>query len=163
MGRDLSYSEWLRVCASDDAAHVQLLLHDRDHGYREEIDPAILLDAWSLPEWPERVLGTTGWVELFRTAGFSARPPRPAPAEHLQVFRGSTWGRRRGMAWTTDPTCARRFAERWTASGAGVGQVFVAHIGPDAVLAMIDDRGEAEVVVDPLRLPPLGRSAIMPP
>ena len=157
------YEAWLRLCASDDADHIEILLSDTGASQ----DPVAFresdLDAWSHPEWPERILGRIGWVELFRAAGFVARPPRPAPTEPLTIFRGSSWGRRRGTAWTTDPACARRFAARWTTAGATPGLVFTTVIAGDAVLAIIEDRGEAEVVVDPERLPPLGKASVVGP
>lgn len=161
MEDNLSYGDWLRLCASDDAEHVELLLEglERNDG---TLDADLVLDAWSHPEWPEAVLGTTRWVALFRSVGFASRPPRPAPTDGLQVFRGASWGRRRGMAWTTDRAVAQRFADRWSASGTSAGTVFAWWAPSRAVLAMIDDRNEAEVVVDPdllLPQPPDGSGA----
>lgn len=158
-----SYEAWLRLCASDDADHIRFLLSDTDASQDSIAFGEAVLDSWSHPEWPERVFGQARWVELVRTAGFLARPARPAPTEPTSIYRGSSWGRRRGMAWTTDPECARRFAQRWTAAGAAPGLVFATVVAPDAVLAIIEDRGEAEVVVDPARLPPLGKASVVQP
>jgi hypothetical protein len=113
---------------------------------------ALLPEAWSGPEWPQGRLGIALWVDLFRTAGFvsdSARAPSSSP---LLIHRGTTWGRRRGMAWTTDRERAEWFATRLHRPG---GLVFTVTVDSDAVLAMIDGRNEHEVVVDPSRLPPV--------
>jgi hypothetical protein len=162
MEGDVSYGEWLRLCASDDAEHVEFLLDGLESNDGGSFDPGLVLDAWSHPEWPEAVFGTTRWVALFRSVGFASRPPRPAPTDGLQVFRGASWERRRGMAWTTDRAVAQRFADRWTASGTGAGRVFVRWAPVPAILAMIDDRNEAEVVVDPDLLLPNHRMATGP-
>ena len=158
----VSYGDWLQLCASDDAAHVELLLNDLERN-DEAVDVDLVLDAWSHPEWPEAVLGTSRWVALFRSVGFPSRPPRPPPTDGLLVFRGASWERRHGMAWTTDRVVAQRFADRWTASGAVAGTVFTMWSPPAAILAMIDDRNEAEVIVDPellLPQPPAGYRAL---
>lgn len=162
MEGNVSYGEWLRLCASDDAEHVGLLLEGLESNDGSSLDPGLVLDAWSHPEWPEAVFGTTRWVALFRSVGFASRPPRPEPTDGLQVFRGASWERRRGMAWTTDRAVAQRFADRWTASGAGAGRVFARWAPVPAILAMIDDRNEAEVVVDPDLLLPIRPMATGP-
>lgn len=124
---------------------------------------ALLPQAWSSAEFPQHHLGVAQWVELFRTAGFVSDLGRLAPTESMHVFRGTTWGRRRGMAWTRDVEKARWFAQRFVAIGAPA-HVFECVVEPIAVLAIIDDpdgRNEAEVVVDPRLLPPLRRTAIL--
>jgi hypothetical protein len=122
----------------------------------------VIADVWQSAEWPERKLSTIEWVDLFRTAGFVSDPPdRQRPTEPLTIYRGTTWGRRRGMAWTEDPERAEWFAGRWASWRTGEGLVFKATIDPAGVLALIDGRKEAEVVIDPACLPPLGRAAVV--
>lgn len=135
------------------------------HAIPEAQRPATLAHVWGVAKWPERALGADTWVRLFRSVGFVSEAGRPAPVEPLQAYRGATWGRRRGMAWTTDLDRARWFAERTTAFGF-VGHVFGAVVEPVAVLASLDSpngRGEQEIVIDPAYLPPIGRASIIPP
>ncbi len=75
----------------------------------------------------------------------------------MRVYRGSTWGRRRGMSWTEDRERAEWFADRWNARRTGTALVFKIMVEPEAVLALLADRDEAEVVVDPAMLPPIRR------
>lgn len=126
---------------------------------------AVITEVWQMAEWPERRLGTSTWVDLFRTAGFVDDEDEDAepPTELLCVCRGSTWGHRRGMAWTRNVEQAKWFADRWTAWGKGEGLVFEVTVPPETVLALIGmggGRDEAEVVVDPALLPPIGRRGI---
>lgn len=148
----------------------------RKHG---DISPKelseLLQHAWSAPEFPEAYSGARWWVSLFRRAGFVTDSGRSAPIMPLVVFRGAPWGRRRGMAWSTDRDRAVWFAERWHTShpiwrriqGANGAPcracVFRVTVAPGAVLAMLDDRGEAEIVIDPGMLPPVRRSDIVEP
>ena len=83
------------------------------HTMPEAQRPATLAYVWSIAEWPERALGTRLWVTLFRSVGFVSESGQPAPVEPLRIYRGATWGRRRGMAWTSDIDRARWFADRW--------------------------------------------------
>ncbi len=119
----------------------------------------VIGDVWSA-EWPAAALGQREWISLFRTAGFVADDGRQVPAEPMKVYRGSTWGRRRGMSWTEDRARAEWFAARWNARETGAGLVFETTVQPEAVLALIGIEGgrdEAEVVVDPAMLPPILR------
>ncbi len=116
---------------------------------------AVLPDAWCEPEWPQRQLTVAGWSDLFRVAGFVSDGGQTPPSSPLAVHRGATWGRRRGMAWTTDRERAAWFAARREQHGL----VFTVTVEPDAVLAMIDGRDEHEIVVDPSMLPPVRRRA----
>ncbi len=121
----------------------------------------VLVEAWTIPEWPASHLTARVWVSIFREAGFVSDPPdlRP-PSEPLTVYRGATFGRRRGMSWTLDLDRARWFASRSSLlTGRPVGMVFRSSIPPESVLAiMTGGRREAEVVVDPVGLPPIRRS-----
>lgn len=117
----------------------------------------VLAFVWSAAEWPAESLGVATWVYLFRAAGFVSDDGSPQPTEPLVAYRGATWGRRRGMSWTTDPEQARWFADRFAVLGPAL--VFTAEVPPTAVLALIGEehRSESEVVVDPALLPPIRR------
>jgi hypothetical protein len=113
----------------------------------------LIPDTWLYVDWPERIIGAGNWVRLFRVAGFLSIPyglPRPDSA--ITVFRGATAERRAGMSWTTDIDRADQFRQRhsWHAPTA----VYRAVVTPDAVLALLERRGEGppEVVVDPRML-----------
>jgi hypothetical protein len=106
----------------------------------------LILDVWSSAEFPQRSFGRDGrrpWLEMFAATGYmSHRTPRPV--EPLTVYRGAVDRHKKGMAWTTDPDIARRFADH-----RGPGTVWQATVPPPAVLGRIDDghqgRGEKEV------------------
>lgn len=146
-----------------------MLLFDWWYGKRLTDDDLrrAITQVWRTAEWPERVLGKSTWVEMFRTTGFVCDDPdRGQPNEPLRAYRGTTWGRRRGMAWTEDPDQAAWFAARWNTWGTGHAIVFETTVDPAAVLALIgmpDGGNESEVVVDPTLLPPLPRSSIRAP
>lgn len=121
----------------------------------------LILGVWSAAEHPEHQLGTREWVHLFRKVGFVSEPPeQPSPTESLELYRGSAWSRRRGMAWTWDRGRAEWFAARSSWLGLP-GLLFSATVAPEHILAMAHDsdqgRAEAEVVISPAGLPPLRR------
>lgn len=107
------------------------------------------------------------WVELFREVGFTVDDE---PAGPVTLYRGSDGLRRRGMSWTTDIEQTQWFAgyrERGRVEGSGL--VFKAEVSPEAMLAMPGKLGrgdgetdhEAEIIVDPRKLLPLPRSAVV--
>jgi hypothetical protein len=115
---------------------------------------ALIPDTWLYVDWPERIVGVGKWVRLFRAAGFlSIRYGLSRPDSAITVFRGATAERRTGMSWTTDVDRADQFRQRhsWHAPTA----IYRAVVMPDAVLALLERRGEGppEVVVDPQMLP----------
>lgn len=129
-----------------------------------------LTGVWQMAEFPAAELGISTWVTMFRYAGFvcdeedvddeeGGKPNQP-----LRAYRGSSWGRRRGMSWSTDPTRAEWFAARWGLMGSEAA-VFSVLVPPEAVLALvgIEGRNEDEVVVDPQLLPPIRRSSVWSP
>ena len=121
---------------------------------------SVICEVWSSAEYPQQHLRLVDWVDMFRRAGFVSERGAPAPTEPLTVYRGATWGRRRGMAWTTDEAMAEWFASRWRGVTDGETYVFTVNVEPAAVLAFCDaddGRGESEVVVDPFMLPPVRR------
>ena len=84
----------------------------------------------------------------------SATADGQRPAAPVTLYRGAP-GRSngRGMSWTLDVDRARWFAQRWDLTGRS-GSVYKATVKPHAILAMmLGGRDEAEVVVNPRRLP----------
>jgi hypothetical protein len=67
------------------------------------------------------------------------------PTGAATLYRGCLPARVRGMAWTTTVERAEFFAERRGASA----RVYAAHVPPRHILAILHDRGEDEVVVNP--------------
>lgn len=76
-----------------------------------------LAGIWSLCEWPQGHLGMDRWVELFHEAGVIVESGAAPPAVPFTAWRGATWGRRRGMAWTTKRETAAFFATRFGRAG----------------------------------------------
>lgn len=123
----------------------------------------VIGEVWMTAEWPAACLGEAEWINLFQMVGFISDDGRSPPTEPLIVYRGTTWGRRRGMSWTLDPLRAEWFADRWNSGGKGEGLVFKTIVDPSAVLALLGDaegRDEDEVVVDPALLPPITRRCV---
>jgi len=123
----------------------------------------VIAGVWMMAEWPTSALGVALWVEMFRAAGFVSDTGEPKPALPWTVYRGTVWGRRRGMSWTTDLERARWFAARYAVRHRA-GLVFAVDVEPSAVLALVGDpggRNESEVVVDLALLPTIGRRSVV--
>lgn len=123
---------------------------------------ALIALVWSLAEFPEESIGRRAWLPMFRKAGFVTDVggvERPGSA--LQVFRGTTWGRRRRMAWTSDVGKALWFARRTSLFGLS-GVLVGAVAPPDGILGIFHDRSESEVVVDPASLTSVKRIEAVP-
>lgn len=139
-----------------------------------------LAQFWTGEDHPEWRFGADFWVWKFRNVGYTFDAPdvTERPTEPLTIYRGSTWGRRRGMSWTTDLELAFWYAGRFDPRRGGPtlrdvfkgtripadrrpGHVFAATIEPQGILARIEDGLEAEVVVDPAYLPKLGRASMV--
>lgn len=103
---------------------------------------ALLRMVWCDLELP-RQFGYRRIVRAFRAAGFvgEGRPERG-----ITVYRGCTSAGKRGVSWTLDSERAAWFARRFKLAGE---HVYAAEVPPSGVLAVLDDRGEGEVVVDP--------------
>jgi len=91
------------------------------------------------------------WQRVFASTGGVIRDGRPLPNQKpLVVFRVITQeDELAGIAWTTDPKIAAKFA-----AGAGLriktdGRVLRGTCDPHHVLAYITGRGESEVIIDP--------------
>lgn len=140
--------------------HGPALLFDWWYGRRltREDLAAVIGDVWTDAEWPAASLTVANWVELFRTAGFVSDENQPKPTEPLRIWRGTTWGRRRGMSWTTERDRAKWFANRWERDDRHHALVFETVVEPAVVLALLTGgRSESEVVVDPRLLPAIRR------
>lgn len=108
----------------------------------------LLPDVWSDCEGP-------GWdhdlVDLFRESGYVSDAEEgewweKRPAKTLTVYRGGS--EPMAMSWTLSLDVARWFAARFTNSGEEA-PCWKAEVEPEAVLAMLMNRGEREVVLDP--------------
>lgn len=116
--------------------------------------------SWVQAEWPMRVaaefgMNTKDVVAMFRQAGFVSSGAR-LPEHPLRVFRGSTEEGVLGLSWTTSEGIARWFARRNKILGEqGSPVVSSTDIAPEYILAMFvneSERGECEVVIDPMGL-----------
>ena len=83
-------------------------------------------------------------IDVFRKAGFTSDTGRRQPRDPLRVYRG---GLPNGIAWSTDLAVAEWFATRF--SNHEPEPVHQAMAPWRSVLAMLDKRGESEVIVDP--------------
>ncbi|MGY1730640.1 hypothetical protein ACI798_03895 [Geodermatophilus sp. SYSU D01045] len=122
--------------------------------------PRLVPGAWCSAEWPLQALDRDTWRDLFRAAGYTDDGHRRArPRDVARLYRGADEDHRYGWSWTSDLARARWFAERPIHDTPGL--VWVAIVEPAQMLAKIQDRREAEVVVDteglsiqPLEEPP---------
>jgi hypothetical protein len=135
---------------SDRLEGPQVLYNAWAAGHVSDVDLRDLIpDTWLYVDWPERTIGAVKWVRLFRAAGFLSVPyGLLRPGKAITAFRGATAERRTGMSWTTDISRADQFRQRhsWHTPTA----IYEAVITPDAVLALLERRGEGrEIVVDP--------------
>jgi hypothetical protein len=121
---------------------------------------------WEGAEFPARALGFRQWVDWFREVGFidTTDDTGRLPTSPVRAWRGSPWGQRRGMSWTVDRERATWFADRSAERFGRPAHVFEVEIPPAAILVLnlgVEGRKEMEVIVDPFRLPKLGRSSIV--
>lgn len=84
-------------------------------------------------------------LDLLHQIGFVTDENHDSPQEPITVFRGTLPQWHRGMSWTRSMDIAVWFAKRFDRNGS----VYECTAPPDAVLAMLDDRGEQEVILDP--------------
>lgn len=97
------------------------------------------------------------WENLWRLNGRSPvtdGEPLP-PGRTLAIYRGQGAGDPLGMAWTLDPTTAARFAAGASlrVRGAVIDPVIVhSRVHRRQVFAYLTNRGEAEVIIDPIWL-----------
>jgi hypothetical protein len=70
---------------------------------REEDLPALVTAAWSMAEFPMRMIPRLEWIRMWDSAGYSV-DGRPAqrPIGSRTLYRGAPRSRRFGFAWTSD-------------------------------------------------------------
>jgi hypothetical protein len=131
---------------------------------------------WTYNESPKKRLSEAEWIELFKAVGVIIRhDPRLSDAEAapkdfeymvelpsrpFRVWRGaalSTDGR--GMAWSAHRECATRFARHGAEVHRTPSGVFRTTVPPNAILALLTNWHEQEVVVNPNEL--RGRIALV--
>lgn len=80
--------------------------------------------------------------------------PRPLPdGDPIRVYRGQDQGTAPGIAWTTDLAIAEKFARGAALrQGHRAGNVLVATVPRNRVIAYLTGRGESEVILDPADL-----------
>jgi hypothetical protein len=81
----------------------------------------------------------------------------------IEVWRGCSRGRVRGLSWTTDKTVAAGFARGHR--GIGVPAPTIAHavIDKSAIFMLDNERSESEIILDPRRLSKLNLYEFLPP
>lgn len=95
--------DFLKAAQGCDPNDRPALLFDWWDGKRLTDDDLrrVITEVWQKAESPEPALGELTWVKMFRVTGFVCDDlGRGQPNEPLRVYRGTTWARRRGMAWT---------------------------------------------------------------
>lgn len=111
-----------------------------------------LLDIWMMT--PTRRVPQWLWLEMFKAAGYLSSPAGiDPPSMPLTLWRGSTARGWRRLSWTSDRTVGAWFAWRIPHTGAvEAGVLFEVTVAPRHVLAVANDRGESEYVVNPASL-----------
>ncbi|MCU1483683.1 MAG: hypothetical protein JWN67_429 [Actinomycetia bacterium] len=133
------------------AAAPRALVHWREKGRVSDDElREVLVDVWTMNEWPLEALDLEVWLELFVTTGFvSDRPGEERPTVPVALYRGAAQEHRAGMAWTTSRQTAEWFAERRTKLYGEPSIVWTVEAQPFAVLATAYGRHEQEVIVYP--------------
>lgn len=114
----------------------------------------MILHAWDHgPRAGYIVLGEVRWITLFRAAGFVSDDGSARPTEAMTVWRGApTWTEGRGFSWSLSRERAIWFRDRWILRRV-TASIYRTHIVPRQILALDrNNRGEAEVVVNPRAL-----------
>jgi hypothetical protein len=162
--RHLAYKKQAVQQAYEDGDYQQAMwLHERmfrlDFVHRHWLDGKLdkellgelLAAAYTDNEYP--VNNTPGGVyalrSMFKDAEYLTDAPGiDLPGENITAWRGCEPEYKLGLSWTRDREQAAWFAERWDKGG----EVYETSVHPDAIMGYFLDRGEAEVVVDPLML-----------
>lgn len=156
-------------------AHEDLLNPDGIDNLLQLVDitqpPWTALPIWTWThrgdDFPERLLGRSAWVRLFRLAGFTINgAPASQPTGSIRLYRGCVHlldavngdgeviDTAECMAWTSYPDVAAMYARglvppnRPTRGGA----VFTAVVAPEHLLALVNDGDGDEWIVDPVGL-----------
>lgn len=87
--------------------------------------------------WPLRELPRDEWVRLFREVGYlygGARAPQMRPREPRTLYRSAVPEYSRGLSWTTVPSDARFYGERYDGPSACL---YVIEADPEWMLARV--------------------------
>ena len=110
----------------------------------DDVLAELILSVYATSAIP-RDMATEKSVNIFRSVGFVSDDGSTRPTEPIRVYRG---GHAEGMSWTTSLETAEWFAMRL-----GLDETVLSAIAPpEAILAIINGRGENEIVVDPSKL-----------
>ena len=127
----------------------ELLENDFREGNITDLELAeILLNVWTLCEFPSIMLHPEVWVEMFEATGFITDGPE-MPTEALVIYRGCAIGQEDGMSWTTNENLAHWFAKRFASAFPSV--VLKLEVEPSHILARshnADGRQEHEVIIN---------------
>ena len=123
----------------------------------------MLKDCWVLQEYPNRDNNVTkkeliSWFrevdkEIFMDRNellAYSRLKRMGMGNELYLYRGVSFGGKPdGLSWTTDLKTARWFANRWKSFDGANPKVYRIKItNSNVILAYLDNRNEAEVILD---------------
>jgi hypothetical protein len=133
-----------------------------------DVLPALLPEVWRHADAPLLAFPPSKLVALFRSAGFlSDDPAVAAPLSALTVYRGCHPAVQFGLSWSTCRAAAVTFRDglaesqflRALYTGAikrpsavgrpDVCKLYTAAAPPESILAVLRDRGEQQIVVDP--------------
>ncbi|QOG05138.1 hypothetical protein IGS74_10780 [Aureimonas sp. OT7] len=78
----------------------------------------------------------------------------------ITIYRGCSRPRVRGLSWTTDQRVARTFARGHRGIRVPAPVIVTARIPKVAIFAVITDRDESELIIDPIRLRNLATTGI---
>lgn len=110
----------------------------------------MILPAWCGYEGGPSGLGEWRWLTMWKAVGFVSSDGGQAPTDRVVLWRGApTWTNGRGMSWTLDSDRAEWFRARCELFGFGPASLYRAVVHPHAVLGVVNDRNEAEVIVNP--------------
>ncbi|NKX56290.1 hypothetical protein [Arthrobacter mobilis] len=113
----------------------------------EGLATTFVAEAWSDAEYPEMVLDSETWRDLFDLAGYTVDGKRSRrPAGLLRLYRGSAEEFRERMSWTDDLAIARAYAGGFARRQ--IGHIWTASVPAHALLARNTGRAESEYVVD---------------
>lgn len=133
------------------AAAVLLDLLERDMLLTPAVAVELVPQVWDRCSAPMRVLDVSGWVAMFRCAGYTHEfVPAELPAKTLRLYRGSDASGELGMCWSSNVDVAR-----WVASKYDEGWVWVADVEPPRLLAFMAATYEDQFVVDTTGLAPV--------
>ena len=148
LDRALKQAKWGRAMVVHEKPYRLGFLIERQCSIPDGELEELLIKAWATSEFPSDN-DAAALIALFRRTGYitdSAGPDRTPPRLPLVVHRG---GRPQGMAWTLRLEVAVKFAKRFRNVPGRDSGLWSALAPPHSVLALVTERDEAEVVLDP--------------